>query len=307
MKNIITIIIRLTLSCILAGAVMGTTYIFTSNAKKHNEHANEQRVMLGLLGYSKDNPAPESMAIHEVYRYVVTKGDALSLGYLVPQQDDLGFTFVTIDLDGKFMANTPVDISHELVIEEKERAKAISAALTPENSLRYADKTIVVTDNGKRQAYLLPGAFPGFKTFITVMLALDPSFTILGIEVMEHEEDPGLGGEIIQDYFKNQFKSKPFAALKKLDVVKTPIPAEYLKALEAKKSGMSKADVAAIQEQYKDKDIYALTGATISSRAVTSGAKAIVKKFAYRISILDNVLQEQQIAVPFSALGGYFF
>ncbi len=298
MKNIITIIIRLTLSCILAGTVMGITYIFTSNAKKHNEHVNEQRVMSGLLGYTKDNPAPESMAMHEIYRYVVTEGKTLTLGYLVPQQDH-GFTFVSIDLDGKFLASTPVDISHPLVIEEKERSKAITSALDAGKSLRYADKTIVVTDNGKRQAYLLPGAFPGFKTFITVMLTLDPSFTILGLEVMEHEEDPGLGGEIIQDYFKNQFKGKTFAVLKNLDVVKTPIPADYLKALEAKKSGMSAEDVAAIQEQYKDKDIYALTGATISSRAVTNGAQGIVKKFAYRISILDNVLQEQQIAVSF--------
>ncbi|MEN8256810.1 MAG: FMN-binding protein [Thermodesulfobacteriota bacterium] len=298
MKNIITIIIRLTLSCILAGAVMGTTYIFTSNAKKHNEHVNEQKVMYGLLGYNKDKPAPETTVMHEVYRYVVTEGEALTLGYLVPLQEH-GFSFITIDLDGKFLASTPVEVSHELVIDGTERNKIIAATLGTEKSLRYADKTIIVTDNGKRQAYLLPGAFPGFKTFISVMLALDPSFTILGLEVMEHEEDPGLGGEIIQDYFKNQFKGKPFEVLNKLDVVKTPIPADYLKALEAKKSGMSKADVAAIQEQYKDKDIYALTGATISSRAVTSGAKGIVKKFAYRISILDNVLQEQQIAVPF--------
>jgi electron transport complex protein RnfG len=298
MKDIITIIIRLTLSCILAGIVMGATLIFTSNAKKHNEHANEQKTMFALLGYTKDNPAPETSAIHEAYRYVVTEGETLSVGYLVPLADK-GFTFVTIDLDGKFLAATPVDISRALVIEEKERNKVIGAALGVDTSLRYADKTIIVTDNGQRIAYLLPGAFPGFKTFISMMLALDPSFTILGLEIMEHEEDPGLGGEIEQDYFKNQFKGKSFAALKKLEVVKTPIPTDYLKALEAKKSGMSEADVAAIKEQYLDRDIYALTGATISTVAVTNGAKAIVKKFAYRISILDNVLNEQQIAVPF--------
>ena len=298
MKNIISIIIRLTLSCILAGAVMGTTYIFTSNAKKHNEHVNEQRVMSGLLGYNKANPAPESMAMHEVYRYVVTEGDSLSVGYLVPLKDH-GFNFVTIDLDGKFLAATSIDISHELVIDDNERNKVIAATLGTEKSLRYADKTIIVTDEGQRKAFLLPGAFPGFKTFITMMLAIDPSFTIIGLEVMEHEEDPGLGGEIVQDYFKNQFKGKPFAVLKKLDVVKTPIPDDYLKALEANKSGMSEQDIATIQEQYKDKDIYALTGATISSLAVTNGAKGIAKKFAYRISILDTVLKDQKIAVPF--------
>jgi electron transport complex protein RnfG len=298
MKEIITIIVRLTLACIMAGLVMGTTYIFTSNAKKHNEHVHEQEVMAGLLGYNKAHPKPESVAMHAVYRYVVSEGEVLRLGYLLPLADQ-GFTFVTMALDGTFLAATPVTISRDLAIDDNERRKAIAAGLGSGQDLRYADKTIVVTDNGRRTAYLLPGAFPGFKTFISVMLALDPSFTILGLEVMEHEEDPGLGGEISQDYFKNQFMGKPFAVLKKLDVVKTPLPADYLRALEAAKSGLGRAEVESIQQQYQDKDIYALTGATISSRAVTNGTKAMVKKFAYRISILDAVLHEQQIAVPF--------
>ena len=42
------------------------------------------------------------------------------------------------------------------------------------------------------------------------MLALDPQFSLLGLEILEHEEDPGLGAEIEQDYFRNQFKGKSF-------------------------------------------------------------------------------------------------
>ena len=53
--------------------------------------------------------------------------------------------------------------------------------------------------------YLIPREFPGFKTFIEVMLALNPSLEIIGLEIMEHEEDPGLGGDNDQDYFKKQF------------------------------------------------------------------------------------------------------
>lgn len=299
MKDITTIIIRLTLACILAGVVMGLTFIFTSNAKKHNEHVKEQKVMASLLGYSKNQPMPASMAMHEVYRYVITKGEDLTVGYLVPLQGQ-GFTFISIDLDGRFLSATPVEIRPELVIDEDERHKAIATTLDLDPQfLRYADKTIIVTDQGRRQAYLLTGAFPGFKTFISVMLALDPSFTILGLEILEHEEDPGLGGEIVQNYFKNQFTGKPFTAIKRLEVTKTPLPDEYRQALEAEKSGISKKELTAIQEQYKDHDIYALTGATISSAAVTRGTKGIVRKFAYRIAILDQVVQEQNIAVPF--------
>ena len=68
------------------------------------------------------------------------------------------------------------------------------------------------------------------------MLAVDPAFTLIGVEILEHEEDPGLGAEITQDYFKNQFKGKPFEALKSINVVKEPIPADYLKALNGKLS-----------------------------------------------------------------------
>ncbi|PIE63847.1 MAG: FMN-binding protein, partial [Desulfobacterales bacterium] len=66
MKDILTIIFRLTLSCLLAAAVMGTCFVFTNNAKKHNEHVKEQEVRYQLLGYSKTNPPPASMAMHEM-------------------------------------------------------------------------------------------------------------------------------------------------------------------------------------------------------------------------------------------------
>jgi len=228
---------------------------------------------------------------------VGTEGDQLSVAYLLPSHED--FTFVTIGLDGNFISRTPVEISEENVVKEADRDNAILAALGGGKGLRFADQTIIVTKGGQRVAYLLPGEFPGFKTFVKVILAIDPDFTILGLEIMENEEDPGLGGEIVQDYFKGQFAGKTFDALKSIAVTKRPIPDEYLNALESAKSGLSESEVAEIQQLYKDKDIYALTGATISSRSVTNGVKAIVKKFAYRISVLNRVLAEQNIEVSF--------
>ncbi|MDA8164812.1 MAG: FMN-binding protein, partial [Desulfobacteraceae bacterium] len=213
---------------------------------------------------------------------------------------DSGWAFLTIDLDGKLLARHDVTLAPEQATDEAARQKAIAAAVGPEKPVRFADQTIAVTDGGKLQAYLLPGGFPGFKGFVKVMLALSPDLTIRGLEIMEQEEDPGLGAEIAQDYFKNQFQDKDFEHLKKLEVAKVPLPDEYRAALEAGKTGrMGPEQVAAVESKYKDKDIYALTGATISSRAVTSGVKGIVKKFAYRLAILDRIIKEQGIAVPF--------
>jgi electron transport complex protein RnfG len=302
MKDILTIIFRLTVACLLAAIVMGATFIVTNKAKKDNAKKHEQKVMLSLLGYSDKKPAPSTVALHEIYRYIVTEKTTQSLGYLLPLKDGEhgSYCFVTIDLDGKFVSQAPLTIDAEKVAEADYRTSAIQSVIGQGKALRYADQTIIVTSDQKRIAYLLPGKFPGFKTFVSVILALDQRFTILGLEIMEHEEDPGLGGEIVQKYFKNQFKGKPIETIKKIGVVKTPLPDDYRQALEANEGGALGADaVANIEAQYKDKDIYALTGATISSQSLTTGVKGIVQKIAYRLAILDRVVQEQKIAVPF--------
>lgn len=298
MKNIITIVVRLTISCLLAATVMGLCFIFTSNAKKHNEHVKEQQVMYQLLGYKGGAEIPESLAMHEIYRYVITGYEKQSIGYLVPEKhgQEGGFLLVNIDLDGSLIESKQVALSATDALDMEIRQKQILEVVGPGYQVDFADQTIVVTDNGSRIAYLLGGKFQGFKTFVNVMLAVDPAFSLVGLEILEHEEDPGLGAEIEQDYFKNQFKGKPFEALKNIEVVKAPIPADYLEALNGK---VSENDILQFREQYKDKEIYALTGATISTRAVCNGVKGIVKKFAYRVNVLDKVLEEQQLTVAF--------
>lgn len=298
MKDIITIIVRLTVSCLLAATVMGICFVFTSNAKKHNEHVKEQQVMYELLGYKGDVKKPDTVAMHEAYRYVISGGDKQSIGWLLPKGhgEHGGFVFVNIDLDGNMIDNKEVELTEAEALEAETRNKAVQETVGAGFSVMFADQTIVVTDNGARIAYLLGGKFQGFKTFVHVMLAVDPHFAMVGLEVLEHEEDPGLGAEIEQDYFKNQFKGKPYEAIKTIDVVKAPIPSDYLDALNGK---VAEEAVLAMREQYKSKDVYALTGATISTKAVCNGVKSIVTKFAYRVNVLDKVLQEQQLAVSF--------
>jgi Na+-translocating ferredoxin:NAD+ oxidoreductase subunit G len=298
MKNIITIIVRLTLSCLIAAFVIGLFFVLTSKAKKHNEHVNEEKVMYSLLGYKGNARVPENLKLYGVYRYVVSDPKGKSIGYLVPtgQGEKAAFSFINIDLDGNLIEQKQVTISQEDAAERESRDKAIQVALGSGKELTYADKTIIVTENGSRIAYLVTGKFPGFKTFISAMLALKPDFGVRGLAILEHEEDPGLGAEIEKDYFKNQFVGKSFDTLRNLDVVKEPIPEEYLKALENR---LQKEDETKMREQFKDHAIYALTGATISSRSVTNGVKGTVKKFAYRLNILDKVLKDQKIAVPF--------
>ena len=72
--------------------------------------------------------------------------------------------------------------------------------------------------------------------------------------------------------------------------------------METKKWGegvMTEEEIANIRRKYQDQDIYALTGATISSEAVTNGVRGIIKRFAYRVEILDGVIASQKIPVAF--------
>jgi len=205
-------------------------------------------------------------------------------------------------LNGQFVNQHPLDLTPNMASEATERTAALKKVVKPPQTFVYADATIVAMLGQKRLAYLLPGEFPGFKTFIHVMLALDPSFEILGLEITEQEEDPGLGAEIKQDYFKNQFKGKSFEKVRDLHVVKEPLPEEYKKYLESgigKASPIPEGELETIRSTYQDKDIYALTGATISSKAVTDGVKNMVAKFAYRINRLDSLISSQDIPVAF--------
>lgn len=298
MKEILNITFRLTVSCLLAAVVMGSTFIITNKAKKHNEHVREEKVMLSLLGYGEENPVPEAVDMHEVYRYVVDEAGTQYIGYLLPAAEGSGtpFVFVVLDLDGKMAWQKPVDATEDSVREKEDRHQAIVTAIGPGKEITFAEQTTIVTEGEERIAYLMGGKFQGFKVLIAVMMAMDPDYSLLGFEVLEHEEDPGLGAEIEQDYFKNQFKGKSFETLRGLQVVKEPLPSEYEKALEG---DLSEEETEKLMQQYRENDIYALTGATISTKAVTDGLKGIGKKFAYRLDTLDAVLKEQQIAVSF--------
>ncbi len=304
MKEILRITIALTISCLVAGLLMGSVFIVTDKAKKHNEQVNEHRTMLQLIGYSKQNPAPDDLSLHAFYRYIIEDEDVKTMGYLVPVErgDGVGYDLVMLNLNGQFIGREQVDLTPETVEEAPERQAALAKIIRPPKRFSYTDSTTVARLGDKRVAYLIPGDFPGFKTFIEVMLAVDPSFDIIGLEIMEHEEDPGLGAEIERPYFKNQFKGKSFDRVKELKVTKKPLPEEFRKYLESREGSektLPRGVIDTIRSQYQDKDIYALTGATISSRAVTVGVKNMMKKFAYRMEILDDIISQQHIPVAF--------
>jgi electron transport complex protein RnfG len=134
------------------------------------------------------------------------------------------------------------------------------------------------------------------------MVSLTPDFTVTGVAVTYSEEDPGLGAEIQKDFFRNQFVGKTLDLIKKLSVVKEPLPADYASSLDpvkAKQKGLTAEQVKEIKAKHLNDDIYALTGATISSRALTKGVVNTVQKFVKRLEILDEAIRKEQLSIAF--------
>lgn len=104
------------------------------------------------------------------------------------------------------------------------------------------------TDGELTVGYCVNTTASGFGGDISMMVGVKPDGSIAGIEILSHGETPGLGAKCEKDDFKSRFGGKSYP----LSVIK---------------SG------AASQNQ-----INAITGATITSNAVTSSVNGAVEK-----------------------------
>jgi electron transport complex protein RnfG len=94
---------------------------------------------------------------------------------------------------------------------------------------------------GKIIGYIVQSYGKGYSSYIDTLIAVDTNFKVQRISILDQKETPGLGDEIDTAAFKKQFEGKDVDHLK---VVKTETT----------------------------EDIQAVSGATISSRAVTEDA-----------------------------------
>ncbi len=85
----------------------------------------------------------------------------------------------------------------------------------------------------------------GFSPDLTIMVGVNPSFSeVIGIEILEQTETPGLGNKIEDDWFKDQFKGLLLESKRDILVVKNKKPDDPRRGIQA------------------------ISGATISSKAV---------------------------------------
>lgn len=102
--------------------------------------------------------------------------------------------------------------------------------------------------------YIVQGFGKGYSSYINVLVSVDKNFVVKKVSILDHKETPGLGDEIERDYFLKQFAGK---TVDNLVVVKAETQS----------------------------DIQAISGATISTRAVAedgikNGIKMLINKLS---------------------------
>ena len=103
---------------------------------------------------------------------------------------------------------------------------------------------------GTTVAYIVPGASKGYGGTIKMLVAVTADAKVIDFSILEHNETPGLGDNAQKPAFRKQFAEKGAQAL---EVVKDPS---------------------------NQANIQAMTGATISSRAVTKAVREAVEAVA---------------------------
>jgi len=101
---------------------------------------------------------------------------------------------------------------------------------------------------GQTVAYIIPSESKGYGGKIKLLVAVDTAGKVLDFNILEHNETPGLGDNAQKPAFRSQFAGK---GSELLEVTKDPANKE---------------------------NIQAMTGATISSRAVTKGVREAAEK-----------------------------
>ena len=129
-------------------------------------------------------------------------------------------------------------------IVESRRVEEITGILEnifPEMSqYELEDEVYIIYQDNEKAGYAFMASGSGYGGDIDIVVGLDNSFGIKGVSILSQTETPGVGSKITESLFTDQFK------------------------------GLSASDIALKSEGGK---IDAITGATISSRAVVNAVK----------------------------------
>lgn len=232
-KEMIRITFCLAAVALIAGAILGGVYFWTEPLKKEMQKIREEKTVRTLL-----HLGPEAKIL-EVKRYL-KETNPPQVAYLLQNR------LVIFDLEGT------------------KQSEGSGVAAFPEG--RYVGRFFIgFNGQGKVEGFVTEASAQGFKSLIRFFVALTNDFKIRGVEVLSHEEDPGLGAEIVKPKFKDQFIGKSYQPDVVWKVSKGPQPVVKDEAT-----------------------LVAVTGATISSQALVDGVQQAMGHLHHRLQLLES-------------------
>lgn len=265
------IVVSMTATCAIGAAILGGIYVATERYAEEARVRGERRAVAELLGLQ------EGAHVLEVRQFLSPARDAVI--YQVPAEAGAPGRELVFALDG-----TPV------------RDAALSGSSAEEAAARAyhsLGRLFIATRDGAAAGFVAEGEARGYKNRIRFFVALAPEWKIAGVRVVEHEEDPGLGAEVATPWFQGQYVGRDLSAVSRLDVTRDPMPEDWRGALRAR-PGTAAGDWASrfgtLEQRETEKPIYAVTGATISSRALTDGVRATILHFRRRWELIGPLL-----------------
>lgn len=257
--EVIRIAASMTAVCAVGALILGGVYLATERYAEAAQKKSERDAVTQMLGLDA------RATVLEVSQYLTPTGDAVV--YRTASDGAVPGRELVFSLDGALIKNG-------------------SAPLAPApRELRPLGRVFAARRNGVPAGFLVEGEARGYKNRIRFFVALDTAWTVQGVRVVEHEEDPGLGAEVATPWFQGQFAGRSLADVPALDVTKDPMPEDWRGALR----DLGRLSPTAWQERHgaervreMKRPIYAVTGATISSRAITQGVRATILHFRKR-------------------------
>ena len=258
------IVVSMTVACAIGALVLGAIHVATDRYATRARAAREREAITQMLSLEPGSTVREiSLFLDRAQSQVV---------YRLAGENGAPSRRLVFSFDGARVSRSDVPAAHE-----------------EPRSLEAAGRIFVATRGGQPAGFVIEGESQGYKNVIRFFVALDSTFSIAGVRVVEHEEDPGLGAETATRWFQGQFIGRNPAQVAALDVTRDPLPEDWravLAQLERRAPAEWRTEHAARIARASGQPIHAVTGATISSRALTDGVRSTLDHFRKRWALI---------------------
>lgn len=148
---------------------------------------------------------------------------------------------------GTYFLTNPIAVKKAIVMKNNTMKSLVKEA---DNFKEISGKTgwYEAEKDGKVVAYVVPGETKGYGGAIKMLVAVSKDGKVINYDILAHNETPGLGDNANKEPFKKQV------------------------------IGKIAEDLAVTKDPSNTKNIQAMTGATISSKAVIKGIKEAVEE-----------------------------